>query len=235
MISRKSNRTIILSVLASACFAAATAEAATIVTYDFNNQATVNSGGLMETSNASFVAANVTASLYNAYGTNTGRSGISSTNEAFFNAESALGNFSAAVDSTITRHEFTITANGSNTLNLSNITFNYYNTGTIGDGHLVIQSSINGFGSGNLVIGNATVTANTTSDPSNFHTFSLAGLQFQGVTSVTFRLTAYDDTTSNTPVHRIDNLTVNGAVVPEPSAAGLLAMTGLAVLGRRRR
>ena len=188
----------------------------------------------METSNASFVAANLTASLYNAYGTNTGRSGISMANEAFFNAEATLGNFSAAVGSTVTRHEFTITANGSNTLNLSNITFNYYKTGTM-NANVVIQSSIDGFGSGNFVIGNATATANTTSDPSNLISFSLAGAQFQGITSVTFRLSAYDDTSSNTPVHRIDNLTVHGAIVPEPSASALLALAGLGMLGRRSR
>ena len=61
---------------------------------------------------------------------------------------------------------------------------------------------------------------------------------YQGLSSpIEFRIYFYDSVTGSSPtqpIHRVDNFTLNGAVIPEPSAA-LLGGLGLLALLRRRR
>lgn len=99
-----------------------------------------------------------------------------------------------------------------------------------------VLTSIDGFTTGGL-IGYETVAigANTSSAvyPNGTKTISLAGAQFQDITSNTeFRLYLSDDTNNSNVMHRIDNLTLNGevvAVVPEPGNFALIG--GLLALG----
>ncbi len=223
----------LISALTAASFLACTAHSAVLVLYDFSNQTTIDSGGLSETSTATTVAPGVTAGLYSAYGTTTNRSGISISDNAFFSSANTLATAALAVDSTTYRHEFTISAT-SGTLDLTDITFNYWGQGTTFTGGLVVQSSVGGYGSGNPSLADIAFTIDTVPAPGNLQTVSL-GIPFQGVTSVTFRFSAYDDAALTSQTHRIDNLTINGTVVPEPSVLGLVALGGLCVLARRRR
>jgi hypothetical protein len=53
------------------------------------------------------------------------------------------------------------------------------------------------------------------------------------VSGATFRIYSYSPATGNSLDY--DNITVNGDVVPEPAAAGVLAVAGLALVGRHSR
>jgi filamentous hemagglutinin family protein len=64
----------------------------------------------------------------------------------------------------------------------------------------------------------------------------LTGPAYQGLSGpLEFRIYLYDNENTQTqPIHRIDNFILNGAVVPEPSAALLGGLGMLALLRRRR-
>ncbi len=123
---------------------------------------------------------------------------------------------------------FGISAIGSNTLDLTSLTFDALRgtTNATTRGYNVdyaLNGSTTFF---NLAAAN--VTANRSSaDPDNVN-ISLIGAEFQGITSIEFRV----QDTGNTV--EFNNFVINGSVIPEPSTA-LLGGLGLLALLRRRR
>ncbi len=67
-------------------------------------------------------------------------------------------------------------------------------------------------------------------------TVDLSAAEFQNLTApVTFRIYLYDSSNSATRYISIDNVTLNGTLVPEPSTSGILALAAVLPLVRRRR
>lgn len=141
--------------------------------------------------------------------------------------------------------EFTITANANTVLNLSSIELVGQSSAT-GANSAAILSSIDGFASGNeldSVTGIAGNTGGLDTDASGFGApIDLTGINYQGITTATFRVYGWDtSTTSGAGTTLIRNLggndlIINGTtvVVPEPSAALLGALSALILLRRRR-
>jgi len=102
-------------------------------------------------------------------------------------------------------------------------------------------SSFNGFTPDSVTTADVIGTAASITSPDSAalsytrYTIDLSGAAYQGLTSTTtFRL--YVSNSNNQGVARLDNVIVNGSVIPEPSAAllGMVGMvTGLAI--RRRK
>jgi hypothetical protein len=104
---------------------------------------------------------------------------------------------------------------------------------------LVVKSSVDGFTDADVNVGtHAIATAGTSGSPDDAGlaavSMDLSGAEFQGLSSIEFRIYQYDQTDGN-DITRIDNVTVNGAAVPEPATLGVLAFGALAAVRRRRR
>ncbi len=134
---------------------------------------------------------------------------------------------------------FTITPNSGLMLNLSSLTLDTAETmggATTFEGTIFVRSSVDGFAS---TLGLWTQTSVPTGGGWNARTIDLSGASFQGLaTATTFRIYFYDnsDATGDTAaVHRIDNVTLNGTVVPEPSVGALLGLAAVFCGVRRRR
>jgi hypothetical protein len=127
------------------------------------------------------------------------------------------------------------------TLNLSSVTFSLTATNDNTDAFTTtayLQSSVGGFGTGNPVItgtGN-TATQNTLGiSAASSASFDLSAPAFQGLSTITFQVRFSDSVGNNNgELARFDDFTLNGTVVPEPSAAFLGGLGLLALLRRRR-
>ena len=147
----------------------------------------------------------------------------------------------------ITANEYvtvTITPDSGFELNLTSVTVDlgYTNSLAAGVGKSLstsVFSSVDGFAAAN-VLGTKTFTAanNGTNYTYENLNIDLTGAAYQNLSGpLEFRIYLYDEAnaiTDTQPIHRIDNFTLNGAVIPEPSAA-LLGSLGILVLLRRRR
>jgi hypothetical protein len=123
--------------------------------------------------------------------------------------------------------QFGIAADSGNTIDLASLTFQTTRatTGTATRGYS-ISVSVDG-GSYSLLGADSNVTNNRTNGLQN-EDLSLAAMQFQGVSSVDFRVS------STGGGMEYINFAINGDVVPEPSTL-LLSGLGVLVLLRRRR
>jgi hypothetical protein len=138
---------------------------------------------------------------------------------------------------------FSVTLSATNvgeTLNLTSVTFSLTATNDNTDAFTTtayLQSSVGGFGTGNAVVtgtGNFATRTTAGTSAASSASFDLSAPAFQGLSTITFQLRFADTTNSNGDLARFDNFTVNGAVVPEPSAAVLVGLGMLALLRRRR-
>jgi hypothetical protein len=136
-------------------------------------------------------------------------------------------------------------ANSGDVLNLSSLTLllggsadNQSGSPTNWTNEIFLQSSVGGFGTGNAIIAGTNTTSallrNTGTTFPSSASFDLSGASFQGLETITFQFRFADSTNVSGFVSRIDDVTINGAVIPEPSAA-LLGSMGLLVLLLRRR
>lgn len=144
---------------------------------------------------------------------------------------------------------FSVTISATNvgeTMNLSSLALRLGSTerlsaGTAFNNRVYLQSSVGGVGSGNPIIAgtNTTFSHDGIPVPSDLFnplttTFDLSGIDFQGLSSVTFQFRFSDNADSTDQINRMDDVTIHGTLVPEPSAA-LLGSLGLLALLRRRR
>ena len=128
---------------------------------------------------------------------------------------------------------FTVTANGSVPMLLNDLQFK---VGTAQSGSFLpkffVNTDVDGFGSTQWIHHN-TITAQPAGGALRWQdeTVSLAGLQYQGLNSITFRI-YYNGNFG--PEGLWDNIVLNGTAVPEPAALSVLALGGMMVLARRR-
>jgi hypothetical protein len=129
-------------------------------------------------------------------------------------------------------HQFTITIPSNVTLNLTSLFFNYGSRGAdTSPANFLVTSNVGG---GSFTNNPATHTAG---DPVNTSvTMAMSG--FTGLTNRTVTFTFVDSSQGNNKTESIysyiDNVTLTGTVIPEPSAA-LIGGLGVLALFRRRR
>lgn len=143
----------------------------------------------------------------------------------------------AIADSTY--FSFTITPEVGQSITLSSITFDAMaGTGGPSDRQFYLMSDKTGYLSSAVLASASTVTGspllpyNTSTFDQNFSA-DLSGSEFANITdSVTFRIyIATPDTSQNIG---FDDITLNGAVIPEPSSLVLMVLTGFALVICRR-
>jgi hypothetical protein len=141
--------------------------------------------------------------------------------------------------------EFTLTADPGKTLNLDSFSFAHARGGSGAEQFTVfngVRSSLDSFGSSlgtfdttSDAVG-ASTTGFTAGDGWEYNTISL-GSAFDALSIVTFRLYFWETGLKGDQdgfFTRIDSVRVEGTVVPEPAAIGIIAVGALATLRRRR-
>jgi len=124
---------------------------------------------------------------------------------------------------------FTIAANTGYKLYLTGFSFDYNFNDTPG-ATFTLRSGLDGY-TGNL----AQFTTSVTGSYQNTGVIGL-GSGFGGLSTVGFRIFLNDGSfESDLYTLRLDNITVNGDVIPEPASAALFGLAGLALLRRWRR
>ena len=133
---------------------------------------------------------------------------------------------------------FTVSADAGNILDLDNLTFDTLDGGVAAAQDFAVRSSLDGFAANlDLLDGMGGIIAGGIGDISTAADVDLSGSQFDSVTTVEFRIyldNREQDGNAGSGTG-IDNLILNGEVVPEPSTALLSAFAGLGLLARRRR
>jgi len=127
---------------------------------------------------------------------------------------------------------FTLTPSAGSAVELTEFTFwANYSGDTTAANQLALQINT---GSGYQTIGTTTFDVTGAASPGKFFSIPITGLG-QVTGAADFRVVMYDSAGVNwTSFTRMDDLTINGNVIPEPSALLLLGISGLLPLRRRR-
>ena len=225
----------ILLAAASAVIISLPAEAAVLASYDFaSNLAATTS------------AANMTAGSFTFATGFTTNTGYSSGGNIFARVNATTGSTLAAAITANNYVTVTVTPDPGFQLNLTSLTVDLgysLNAASVPSGVGVslstsVFSSVGGF-TAPAVLATQTFTAadqGTTGILYQNINIDLTDPAYQGLSGpLQFRIYFYDSNSSLTqPIHRVDNFTLNGAVVPEPSATLLGGLGMLALLRRRR-
>ena len=170
-----------------------------------------------------------------------GTSGISGSSETAYSARAATTTSEAGAVAAGDFHEFTVTPDAEFIMNLESLEFKQAATSAAGGGDwsssLFVRSSVDSFAANVGAI--STVDSVTNAAAGTDVALDLSDVAFQGITDpVTFRLYLYESGGSAAQeFHRLDDVVLNGTVVPEPSTLALaaLGLLGITVCGRRRR
>ncbi|RYD38201.1 MAG: PEP-CTERM sorting domain-containing protein [Verrucomicrobiaceae bacterium] len=128
---------------------------------------------------------------------------------------------------------FTVSSTAGQLLQLQSLTFLTGMSGNQATG--AVYSVQYDLGAGFLNIGS---NFSHTADASETRTVDLSDPIFSGVSSISFRINITEpavSTNGGTASARIDDISLNGSVIPEPSSFVLLAAAGLFAVGRRSR
>lgn len=132
--------------------------------------------------------------------------------------------------------EFTLTATtGMIDLSSFSIRWGVTSTGEVFTNNLLVTSSATGITSNPLTVSSGSTTFSNTPGTFQTSTVDVSGTAFDSLSSVTFRLRFFDNTTTGSNRSRIDSFSLVGESVPEPSSALLLFVSLGAMLGFRRR
>ncbi|MEP4077249.1 PEP-CTERM sorting domain-containing protein [Haloferula sp.] len=164
----------------------------------------------------------------------------SGTGTAFMRAQNTPNSSSPV--GTVFYHEFSMTVANlgvGQTLNLTSFDFDYFATQISGQFFTGVYSDAVGYTGTGDKLGTTNIGSNAGNSFSLDLTSanSVAGSSFTGLTNgetIEFRITFGDNVSADNRIHRVDNIVLNGDVVPEPSTA-LLGGLGLLALLRRRR
>ncbi|NJK90956.1 MAG: PEP-CTERM sorting domain-containing protein [Blastochloris sp.] len=217
--------TVFFLILWVACLGSV--QAAVLITYDFTGGINGTLGPISALAPSTTPPANITATSISV------ASGIPGTTfqDNGGNIElnllpgaSSAGTAAAAVSGN-QYIEFTLnTPSASFALDLDNLQLDLRRGGATGNRHLFLRTSLDAFAN-DIGPGVVLAPASTTLTTFTFNDIPL----FNNVTdAVTFRLYTYNDGATNRSV-RVDNIVVNGAVIPEPSTV-LLLLGGLGAL-----
>ena len=218
-----------------ALLSASVVSADVLASYDFASDLTATTEDANVTANDFTVGAGITGS---------GRS--SGSKSLFARASLTDGANQISLANAITANDyfsFTVDVDAGYEMDLTNFQFDlgYTRNGSF-DGkqfRTYLMTSIDGFTTADFYdfdTVDVTVNGAVLTYPNGTKTISLAGAQFQNITTSTeFRLYIADNTGSADFIHRIDNVTLNGTVIPEPGTIGLVSAAGLGILFIRRR
>lgn len=227
-----------LSAVSFAVISAASLNAATLAAYDMENATnrtlpSTTAGGLTATgfsgsSLASFGALQKpTGDFYTTFITTAG--GGTTVADALVSGGATTGQYM----------QFTIAPIAGNTLSLDNLTFDIF-AATAGPSNrqIYVFSSKTGFTAGDELFTGSTATGSTNLIPYNTvsvgQNFSIDLTGLADVTdSISFRI--YFQTPNAAQGMAIDDITVSGTVVPEPSGYAFLGLSLLSLLARRSR
>ncbi len=201
--------------------------AATLLTYDFASAAATSNAPGVSGSSASW------AGVTGAFG-------------GSFNSASVTTNQLDTSLNTSKYITFTLSAAEGSVLNLESFSFAFGGSRSSGSATFGVNSSVRtdlGSYGTDLVLAPGDVTTATASFNSttpNYLTYTadLSAPQYQGLTTLTFRLYGWTNTAGTSGLNlRFDNFAINGTVapIPEPSTWLLLGGAGLFALWRRRR
>jgi hypothetical protein len=229
-------KTRVLKVLAGlAVMSASVVSADVVAQYNFSADLNATSSDANVTANAFTVGAGISGS---------GRSGSSQSLFARASVTDAANQISLA--NAITANDyfsFTVDVDAGFEMDLTSFTFDagYTRNGSFTGKQFktYLLTSIDGFNTGGLIGSetvDATVNGGSLQYPNGTTTISLAGAQYQDLTGSTeFRLYISDNTGATDYIHRIDNVTLNGTVIPEPGTISMISAAGLGILFIRRR
>lgn len=228
----KKNINLLPSLVSLSFFACASAQAVTVASYDFSDglNATTTDPALTVsaalTVGAGISGFDTTGGLFAVDGAQSGTDGVN------------LSSLNQALGQGITENNFIsfeVDIPAGETVDFTSINFNYSTIAAF-DFAFGVFSSETGFAAGDQLSGQFA---------NGFNDFVLSGpvdlsgnADLQGLTdtSVEFRFYFAENSTSNTRIHNLDNILLEGDItsVPEPSSLGLLSLVALMGFRRRR-
>ncbi|MBI1370351.1 MAG: hypothetical protein GC162_17080 [Planctomycetes bacterium] len=219
---------VVLLAAALLLLVGANAHAAVIANYDFNA-----GNGVSTDTNADSNALNFTGVGGNA--------AISGSTFSAFLRSNATGSTQNAALSDTDYFSFTVNAVGAAKMNLTSLVFKFgASTGTPTLHNTVyVQNSVQGFGIAAPFSSYSSTHSNTgglVQVATIVPPIDLSAAIFKQLTTIEFRFFFSDDQDTTGEINRLDDVVLNGVIVPSPMAlpAGL-GLLGIVLMGRRRR
>lgn len=211
--------------------AAGPASADVITDYRFDNGSAASSDTELNSDAGDFGFSDTTND-----GDSAVETGLSASSDSTFLRSDATGSTQNEALDDDDFFEFTVTADAGYELNLDDLALDGFSEPRGVTMTIYLQSSLGGFGSANPVIASGTFIEAPMTSPDSL-TLDLGAAQFDGLSSITFRLFISDDKTQNNQIGRLDNIRLSGVVslIPEPASVALLGLGALMIGARRRR